>query len=436
MAHDNTSKQTENPGGSTKGTGASELPSTSTQSGQVGGSGKPITRDLKGSGQEDKGSKAQEEYTQDQAEFRPGDREKGTLNNPDKSAKDLAGKVNETAQDAKQSAQQLANEAQQKAKNMAHDAQETLGNVADEAKRNASAIAADQKEMAASRLRTFADTLRETGKSLEGEDEQMIGGYAQSAAGQIDRFAGYLQRNDTGDLINEVRNIAHRQPEIFIAGSLAVGFLLGRFLKSSQMLPGSGSSGQGQYRGGYQNRGDYQGYDGLRDANRPLRNYARGSYPRDYNRSDTGRGEVNRGDYGRGAYGGSAYPDLQYRDAMRGDAPYREEEFRGQQGYRQGATYSRNPDYGYDRTVSYGVQENPSGGSAGSADRSTDRSTTGPGYKPEEYGKTGYRGADSEANKDTQANKNAQSGKGYDDTTKSGDMNKQDPASVRGSQST
>ncbi len=407
----NNNDKATNKTGSVEGTGATERPSTSTGSGQKGSGDTPISRNATGTGQGDKWSKGEEEYTQDQAEFRPGDREKGKLNNMDsvkESAKDVAGSATSAAKDVKQSAADMASDAQNKVKEVAKDAQQTLGNVTDEAKRNANAIADDQKEMAADRLHTFADTLRQTGRNLQGEDEAMIGGYAESAAGQIDRFAGYLQRNDTGALINDVRDMAHRQPEIFIAGSLAVGFLLGRFFKSSQMLPGSNQRAQDYY--GANTRG-YGRYDSMRSSNPPLSNYARGSY--DYNRSN----------YGRTYGSGSAYPDLQYRDAMRGDERMREEEFRSQ-GYRQGATYSPATSGGYDRDASYGMQENPSGQPARTADSSTaDRSTTGPGYRPDEYGNTGYRGSANET-----ANQTEKSGQSTGETQKN--------TNVRGSQST
>ncbi len=441
MANDTVTNQ----GGSTAGTGASEAPSASKGSGQLGGSNNPISRNMDGSGKGDKWSKGEEEYTQDQAEFRPGDREKGKFDDADKNAlptnaQELADNVSQSAQDVKQSAAKLANEAQANIKDAAHEAQQTLGNMTDEAKRNANALAAEQKEMAANRLHTFADTLRETGRSLQNEDEAMIGGYAESAAGQIDRFAGYLQRHDTGDLINEVRDMARRQPEIFIAGSLAAGFLLGRFLKSSQMLPGSSPNDPGQYRGDPRYYNDYR----QRMGNPRMRNYGRGNYPYEEDRSSFGggemshgemsrgevsRGEVNGGAYDRRVYGGeSPYPDLQYRDAMRGDAPYREAEFRDE-GYGQGARYGRHPDYAFDRTVAYTEQED--------ATNSTDRSTTGgnqSGTWPAESGNASNNSALNRAN--AEANKDAQAGKGYDATTKSGEMDKRDPASVRGSQST
>ena len=420
MANDNVTNQS----GSTKGTGASAMPSTSTGSGQVGGSNKPISRNMKGSGEGDKWTKAQEEYTQDQAEFRPGDRDKdklgneGNVNTSGKPANTerLADTVNQTAQEAKQSAEKLANDAQAKLKDVAREAQQSLGDMTEQTKRTATAVAAEQKNMAASRLRTFAGTLRETGMNLQNEDEEMIGGYAESAADQIERFAGYLQRHDAGDLINDVRDIAQRQPEVFIAGSLAVGFLLGRFLKSSQMIPGGGLSDM-----------SYSGQDRYSGSNRGRYNMGRGeagAYERDYRRDTYGRG-------------GSTYADLQYRDAMRGDAPYREEELRDA-AYRQGATSGRPSAHGYDRGASYGVQENVAGGPASSAEGTVDRSTTGPGYRPEEYGNTGYQG---EANQSATGAKGtvpkgaaATSGSNYD-TAKSGEMDKRDAGSVRGSQS-
>ena len=285
------------------------------------------------------------------------------------------------AQSAKQTAADVANDAQEKLKEVASDAQQTLTSVAEQAKQDAGAVVEDQKNMVADRLRTVSNSLRQTGSRLHNEDEAVMGGYAQDAAGQIDRFAGYLQNHDVSDLINEARAIAHRQPEIFIAGSLAVGFLLGRFLKSSDTFPGGGQGNQG--RDGYPDSGYRRTYlgEGYRRAD-----YGAGAYSGGYSGGYSG-------DYGSaGNRGDTTYADLQYRDAMRGDERYRTEELRSQTDS-VGAGVTR------------GGQENAAGRPARSNDttRQVDRSPTGPGFSPSDYGQTGYRGSAQGATSETQS---------------------------------
>jgi hypothetical protein len=163
----------------------------------------------------------------------------------------------------------------------ASQAQETFGRVAEEAKGQASGVAEqvkhettgllrNQKDMAAQRLNAVAHSLRRTGEVLAEEEDPTIGRYAEGLANQVERFSSYLESRDLGDLMSEAQAMARRQPELFVAGSLALGFLLGRFLKSSEprtepyqraaryyreSVQGSGS--QGAYQG--TDRGSYQG---------------------------------------------------------------------------------------------------------------------------------------------------------------------------------
>lgn len=390
--------------GSAEGTRETDSKATNAGSGQVDSAGKPITRDMTGSGKSDKWSKGQEEIMQDQPATRPDNfSQSGKSDIGGGASSDASGSSSQSGKSGTQALTEtvsdVAHQAKSTAINVANEAQSALSGVTDQVKHDANTIVAEQKDMFASRLRTFSDTLRETGNKMQSEDEQKVSQYAQGAATQIDRFAGFLQGHDAGDIVNEVRNYAQRQPEVFVAGSLAVGFLLGRFLKASGMLPGGygGHNGSRQvqpsgYQAGYGQAGNYgSGYAGR---------YARGNQgPQSGNR-------------GSGYGSGSSYPDLQYRDAMGGDAPYREQSFRSQGDW--------------DRTQSGYDQSG----------KQPDRSTTGPGYSPAEYGNTAYRGASSEAAGETgSASKDVVSGgKGYDDQSKSGEMNKQDPGSVRGSQ--
>jgi hypothetical protein len=53
-------------------------------------------------------------------------------------------------------------------------------------------------------------------------------------AGQLDRFSTTLRDREIGSLLEDAKQLAHRQPEMFVAGALAAGFVLGRFFKSSR----------------------------------------------------------------------------------------------------------------------------------------------------------------------------------------------------------
>jgi hypothetical protein len=53
------------------------------------------------------------------------------------------------------------------------------------------------------------------------------------AAEQVDRASDYLYENEVKDLVRDLEGFARRRPALFVGGSLAAGFLLARFLKSS-----------------------------------------------------------------------------------------------------------------------------------------------------------------------------------------------------------
>lgn len=110
---------------------------------------------------------------------------------------------------------------------------EAVSETVDEARHTVTATLADQKTRAADQLSDVANALRRTGEELHSQEHPTIAQFADAAAEQVERFSSYLKQGDLGDLWQDVRNVAHRQPELFVAGALAAGFLVGRFLKSS-----------------------------------------------------------------------------------------------------------------------------------------------------------------------------------------------------------
>lgn len=90
-----------------------------------------------------------------------------------------------------------------------------------------------QKRAAADRLGNLAGALREAGHKFEDHDEGKLAQMTSGLAGELDHFAGRLRERELGMLLNDAKQLAQRQPEMFVTGALAAGFLLGRFLRSS-----------------------------------------------------------------------------------------------------------------------------------------------------------------------------------------------------------
>src|SRR5690606_20210610 len=65
-------------------------------------------------------------------------------------------------------------------------------------------------------------------------DQADVGQYMRQMADQVDRFAGYLESRDVGEVMDQVEDFARRQPAAFIGGAFTLGLIGARFLKSSR----------------------------------------------------------------------------------------------------------------------------------------------------------------------------------------------------------
>jgi hypothetical protein len=127
----------------------------------------------------------------------------------------------------------IASEAGTRARDQAARA---AGQVQDQAQ----AFLSEQKEVAADHIEGVAKVLHETVGQLRQKSPGAVTDYAERAVEGLDSVANALRERDMRDLVGQVEDFARRQPVLFIAGSVAIGFALARFLKSS----GSGSYGQ------------------------------------------------------------------------------------------------------------------------------------------------------------------------------------------------
>ncbi|MGB7215179.1 MAG: hypothetical protein WBE98_09080 [Gammaproteobacteria bacterium] len=88
------------------------------------------------------------------------------------------------------------------------------------------------KRKAAARADEVASALESTASDLESSDDA-IAGYGRSLAELMRRFAGGLRENDIEDFAAELSAFARRNPASFLAGSVALGFGVSRFLKAT-----------------------------------------------------------------------------------------------------------------------------------------------------------------------------------------------------------
>lgn len=127
---------------------------------------------------------------------------------------ELGARARETLEDARQQAAGLA------------------GRVKDEGK----AALSQQKEGAAEQVTGVADALRTTADELNRRNPQM-GRFVSFAAERLEGFGTQLRNRDLDSLIDDATRWGRESPTALFAGSMALGFLLSRFLKSSASSP-------------------------------------------------------------------------------------------------------------------------------------------------------------------------------------------------------
>jgi hypothetical protein len=112
-------------------------------------------------------------------------------------------------------------------------ARQVTNQVSTQAQQTAQTELAARKEQATSGLDNVASAIHQVGEQLRQNNQQQYGQYADLAAGQISRVAGYLRQRNINDLVEDVQNFARRQPELFLGGAFVLGLLGARFLKAS-----------------------------------------------------------------------------------------------------------------------------------------------------------------------------------------------------------
>ena len=131
--------------------------------------------------------------------------------------------------------------------------QEAASGIVDQAARTAEAQASTTMTKAGDTLDQVAQAIREAGNGMR-EQQPQIAGFVDTAAQRVEDASGYLRQHDAGEVVDNVQRWARQQPAMVVGGGLAIGLLLGRFLKSgssgSSGRSNGGQSGNGRYDGG------------------------------------------------------------------------------------------------------------------------------------------------------------------------------------------
>jgi hypothetical protein len=77
-----------------------------------------------------------------------------------------------------------------------------------------------------------ADAVERTADELDGEGDSGLSGFGRSMANVMRQLAGGLRERDVEAFAHELGALARRNPGVFLAGSVALGFGMARFFKA------------------------------------------------------------------------------------------------------------------------------------------------------------------------------------------------------------
>jgi hypothetical protein len=106
----------------------------------------------------------------------------------------------------------------------------------DEIREAALSLVDDQRGRLADTVHGFAHALRHTADTLHEERSALASRCAGQAATQLDRMAAGLRERPLADVLAEAEGLARRQPALFVAGTLAAGFILARLFAAPAAL--------------------------------------------------------------------------------------------------------------------------------------------------------------------------------------------------------
>jgi hypothetical protein len=137
---------------------------------------------------------------------------------------------------------------------------EAVSGLVDQAARTAEAQASTTMTKAGEVLEQVAQAIRDASGNLR-EQQPQVAEFADTAAQRVEDGARYLRDHGAGEVLQTVQDTARRQPAIVVGGGLALGLLLGRFLRSGASQSGMDSQ---RFRGGsgYGGSGYGTGYEG------------------------------------------------------------------------------------------------------------------------------------------------------------------------------
>jgi hypothetical protein len=100
------------------------------------------------------------------------------------------------------------------------------------------------KRSAADQIDQVAQALSRAGEELN-QSQPTLANYAGQIASTVSNFATRLRDGSMDDLVSDTRELARRNPGLFLLGGVAFGFALSRFLKAGDYSAGEYGAEEG-----------------------------------------------------------------------------------------------------------------------------------------------------------------------------------------------
>jgi hypothetical protein len=140
------------------------------------------------------------------------------------------------------------------------------------------------KRSAADQIDQVAQALNRAGEELN-QSQPTLANYASQFASTVSTFANRLRDGNMDDLISDTRELARRNPGMFLLGGVALGFALSRFLKASgEQMQAS------EYSGAYTE--DYSGEYGAESGDYTSGEFGTSRYEQGSSYSGAARSDV------------------------------------------------------------------------------------------------------------------------------------------------
>lgn len=115
-----------------------------------------------------------------------------------------------------------------------HDARQTAHELGEKAKVEGKARMDDLRETAAGNVDRLAEGVQAAASRLAQDDVGHMSQYISSLADGMGRFSSSLREKSGDELLRDIGRLARENPALFVTGSIAIGFGLGRFARASQ----------------------------------------------------------------------------------------------------------------------------------------------------------------------------------------------------------